>query len=202
MNARFMVILAMGCARPVPPAAAMQDAPAETLVDLDPAALMGTWFVVGTTLDFWQDRTDPRLVYAPLSPDPKTGAARWSDTVVFLKNGRERTIEGIDTLDLTRTGHFQWQGSGLLASLRSQCFIVAMDPEGAWAVSYFSATAATPAGMDLLSRSLDLADDDRVQAHVEISKMPSLSVLWESAYPPVHTLKSAQGAIQAAPSGP
>lgn len=189
-NAVLMSIFGLACARPVPPLAAVADAPRATLHELDPAQLMGDWYVVQTTLDFWDERTDPLLRYTPLPPD-ETGAARWTDTVHFRKNGKAKTVSGIDTQSRTRAGHFQWRGTGLLASMTSQCSIVALDPGGQWAVSWFSATLATPAGMDILVRELPARPEWIAAAEAQIARHPELQQWWQHARPTVHTVAGA-----------
>lgn len=186
---RVLKMLAVGllaaCSKPVPPLAAVPDAPRATLHELDAEALMGDWYVVRTTLDFWDHRTDPVLRYERLPP-AESGAARWSDTVLFRKNGKDKRISGVDTQSLYREGHFQWQGRGLLAALHSQCSIVALDPEGNWAVSWFSATAATPAGMDLLTRRPDPPAAWVAAAEAELARHPELARWWGDARATVH----------------
>jgi hypothetical protein len=172
--------------------AAVEDAPRATLHELDAQALMGDWYVVRTTLDFWDTRTDPLLRYSPLPPD-ETGAARWTDTVHFRKNGKAKSVSGVDTKSRTRAGHFQWQGRGLLASMTSQCSIVALDPEGMWAVSWFSATLATPAGMDILVRELPARPEWIAAAEAQIARHPELQRWWTHARPTVHTVAGAPG---------
>lgn len=126
---------------------------------LDAAALQGTWHIVATTFPLWTSgsRRDPTFTYSRLRRDGDR--VRFDDTVGYVKNGAHDTIEGVDTQHREISTHFTWRGSGWLFLFSSQWDVVALDPDGRWAAITFESTIATPAGLDVISRSPTLEPD-------------------------------------------
>lgn len=112
---------------------------------VDTAGLMGTWFVVRTSLPFWRKRSDPRITYRPLP------GGTIDDLVEYTSaRGRAGRVHGIDTPDPFAPGAFHWRGTGLTRLLTSHWRVLAIDED--WAVTFFGRTPFTPAGMDVYAR--------------------------------------------------
>ncbi len=73
----------------------------------------------------------------------------------------QKQIIGIDTQDKTRPNQFHWRGrSGLTWLLASDWTVLDHDPAcQAWAVTYFSRTLFTSAGIDIYARQPYLSAD-------------------------------------------
>ena len=114
--------------------------------------MLGTWHIVATTLGFWRGRRDATATYAALS------GPRWSDTLRFRKGEREHVLVGTDTAHADAPGRFAWRGNGWLAWCTSTWTFAAVAPDGAWAITWFSAATlrVTPEGMDIYSRERSL----------------------------------------------
>jgi hypothetical protein len=122
----------------------------ESLAPVDPADLVGTWHIVETNFPMWLSgkKTAPTLNYGA-SDRP----SRLADVVRYTQGGRAREIRGVDTQDAANRAHFTWRGSGLLALLKSDWYVVRLDRDlGAMAI-YFTPTLFTPRGMDIAFRS-------------------------------------------------
>ncbi|MGH3493469.1 MAG: hypothetical protein ACRDRL_19685 [Sciscionella sp.] len=131
-------------------------------VDLD--ALCGTWHVVRSTLPLWRARSDVTISYSSL-PDGQT--ARLDDVVAYGST-RRKTIIGVDSQDAKHPRLFHWRGTGLLSRLASSDWVLVGNDENyrQWALSYFSRTLFTPAGMDVYARN-ESADDATVASIVD-----------------------------------
>ncbi|MFN7145208.1 MAG: hypothetical protein ACK4YP_15650 [Myxococcota bacterium] len=127
--------------------------------DLPLADLLGEWHIVATTLPFWRGKRRPVVTYAPRPHAPHT----WRDTLAWEQTdlfGRPvtRRLGGVDTGDPAVPGRFVWRGDGVLGLLASEWCFVAVDPAGAWAVTWFARATfgVTPEGMDVYARDPDL----------------------------------------------
>jgi hypothetical protein len=71
----------------------------------------------------------------------------------------------VDLQDPTLAGHFQWRGEGLLNLIVSHWYVVALDPDYRWLVTYFAdSNVGTGAGMDIYAREPCLSVDDEAAA--------------------------------------
>ena len=75
------------------------------------------------------------------------------DEVKYHEKGHLKTITGYDYQDEHDSSAFVWRGKGLLSLLRSKWKVVLQDPDGQWAVIWFSKTLFTPEGVDIISRT-------------------------------------------------
>jgi len=136
--------------------------PAEVprLPSFDATRLDGEWRVLATTFPMWKDgkKTRPRFVYRSYRDGD---ALRLDDTVAFVARGKPDTIEGIDTQDPGFPSHFTWRGKGVLRLFTSEWVIVAVGADARWIALYFTATIATPEGVDIIGRAPHLAPEDR-----------------------------------------
>jgi histidinol-phosphatase (PHP family) len=112
------------------------------------APLLGTWFIVRTSLPLWRRRDNPAVTYAPL-PD---GAI--ADLVTWRTGERSGVIVGQDRRD---GADWVWRGVGpLTRRLSSRWRVLATDPKDGWALVHFDKTLVTGEGLDLYARRVDL----------------------------------------------
>src|SRR3954462_8625575 len=85
----------------------------ETIVSTLLTTLAGTWFVVSTNFPMWLkgDKTAPEFHY---SIGRRSGEDVLIDEVRFQKNGKTKSINGIDRQDRDDPSAFTWRGKGLL----------------------------------------------------------------------------------------
>ncbi|KAG8697800.1 hypothetical protein FRC09_007637 [Ceratobasidium sp. 395] len=138
--------------------------------EFDIDKFMGKWHVIQSTLPLWKNRSDVTITYTPLvsaapSTTPSTDPIRFDDIVEYRSRsspGSSRSkVVGIDTLQpapkgapegYRPAGSYQWRGKGWLKIASSQWQVLGYDERAGWAVTYFSKTLFTPAGLDLYVR--------------------------------------------------
>lgn len=123
---------------------------------LDVQAFSGQWFICHTSLSFWRGKTHPTITYTAsgaYSPARILDEVRYHDA-----QGRPQAVVGYDRLLDTKGSALEWVAQPwYLRFLRSTWGVVAHDAHYAqWAVTYFSKTLFTAAGMDIYARSLPL----------------------------------------------
>eukprot|EP00026_Physarum_polycephalum_P016826 Phypoly_transcript_17839.p1 GENE.Phypoly_transcript_17839~~Phypoly_transcript_17839.p1 ORF type:complete len:185 (-),score=25.40 Phypoly_transcript_17839:102-656(-) len=120
---------------------------------------MGSWFVVWSTLPLWKGKKDVKITYTPLASN--SVGALIDDLVEYRKasapsTSSPSTVRGIDTRDDSANGAtWNWRGKGLLMIASSHWEIIGYDTESEdpeWAVTHFSKTLFTPAGLDIYMR--------------------------------------------------
>ena len=113
--------------------------------------IIGTWFIIGSNFPMWLkgDKQSPSFTYTQTQHKGKTVLL---DKVKYVKKGKTKTITGYDRLNEKKQNAFIWRGKGLLAIAKSNWEIKLMDPQGSWAVIWFSKTLFTPEGIDIISR--------------------------------------------------
>ncbi|MGI8540022.1 MAG: hypothetical protein ACR2N0_09630 [Rubrobacteraceae bacterium] len=122
------------------------------LGEVDVHKMLGVWYVVRTNLDFWRTRKNPSVTYTLIEEEPRV---RLRDTVRYGSLGEPpRKIIGVDEQNPHLSSLFLWRGSGLFTRfLESGWFLLGHDEEySEWAVTYFSKTPFTDAGMDIYAR--------------------------------------------------
>jgi hypothetical protein len=142
--------------------------------------LAGTWIICSTNFPMWTkgNKTKPSFNYTIVE---KGGRKLLYDEVKYFKNGKEKVIKGFDYPDEKNATTFAWRGKGILSLVKSNWSVPLKDPLGNWAVIYFSKTAFTPEGVDIISRSkLDEAElqviksllekDEKLKKHVQSMK--------------------------------
>ncbi|KAF8593086.1 hypothetical protein BDV93DRAFT_530017, partial [Ceratobasidium sp. AG-I] len=138
--------------------------------EFDIDKFMGKWHVIQSTLPLWKSRTDVTITYNPIasatpSTTPDSEPIRFDDIVEYRSSsspGSSRSkIVGLDTLQPAPKGapegyrpaaSYHWRGKGWLMIASSQWQVLGYDERAGWAVTYFSKTLFTPAGMDLYVR--------------------------------------------------
>ncbi|KAH8089148.1 hypothetical protein HD553DRAFT_305260 [Filobasidium floriforme] len=141
-------------------------------------AFMGKWHVVWSTLPLWNDKKDVTITYKSLPSDGEK--RKFDDLVEYRKQSASSdsapsTVLGVDTLNTSSTSHgaaFDWRGKGWLMIATSHWQVLGYDPapEPQWAVTYFSKTLFTPAGVDIYLRS-PITPDNRVLVQEIVSKL-------------------------------
>jgi hypothetical protein len=139
-----------------------------SLADMD-----GTWHVVESTFPMWSagDKANPAFNYAVIQNDERTGLI---DLVTYREDGKDRVIEGFDTQDPADDRHFTWRGAGVLRLFGSDWYVTLRAPDRSWAVIYFTATLATPEGLDIIARTPDLPPATLGLIHAAIAREPAL----------------------------
>lgn len=121
-------------------------------------AFCGVWYVVQTNLALWRRYGNPAIAYTLL---PGSNPQRLWDVVTYTKvNGEQGQITGIDQVDAQHERLLHWRGDRWYTCwLTSEWCVVDHDPHCAeWAVTYFSATPFTKAGIDLYARTPTLSN--------------------------------------------
>jgi len=129
---------------------------------------MGKWYVVHSTLPLWKNKKDVTITYTlPESLEPSQPPAfellRFDDIVQYRSatassSSNPWTVQGVDTLlrpDAPQSSFkpgasFRWRGKGLLKITSSRWQVLGYGD--GWAVTFFSKTIFTPAGIDIYSR--------------------------------------------------
>ncbi len=130
----------------------LEEVPPSTVRTLDIERFSGRWYVTLTNYDFWKPpRANTTIHYEIIDQQ----AWKLRDIVSYTsRESREREqIIGVDLQDPTLAGHFQWRGDQLLHMIVSHWFVVALDPEYRWAVTYFGdSNVGTGSGIDVYVR--------------------------------------------------
>ncbi|EAL23603.1 hypothetical protein CNBA2500 [Cryptococcus deneoformans B-3501A] len=146
----------------------------------DRSWFMGKWGVVWSTLPMWKDKKDVTITYTPVAKRCEAKIVEFEDLVEYktkssTNGGKTNTsksqdeepgrcandiaVKGIDTLSPGSNGAtFDWKGKGLLFFVHSHWEVLGYgkDVEQGleWAVTYFSRTLFTPAGIDIYVRTI------------------------------------------------
>lgn len=118
--------------------------------------LPGTWHIIASTFKMWTSgkKTNPSITYSIIQSYP----LRIHDEVTYQTRNKSKSIVGYDTLD---NNQFNWRGKGILKLFSSKWDIIYIDDEVL--IINFSATLATPSGMDILLRNKQNADSYKRQ---------------------------------------
>jgi hypothetical protein len=121
-------------------------------------ALVGTWFICSTSFPMWLkgNKTSPTFTYSIADKKGETNVLL--DEVKYQQKGESKTLTGFDYQSSTDSSTFVWRGKGLLSLVRSKWNVVLQDPDGQWAVIWFSKTPFTPEGVDIISRTPQLPE--------------------------------------------
>jgi histidinol-phosphatase (PHP family) len=140
----------------------------------DLAAFCGRWYIVQSNLALWQRYANPTITYTHL---PGPGVPQLLDVVTYTKaNGQQGQITGIDRVDEQHERLLRWRGNRWYTRwLTSHWCIVDHDPHCAeWAVTYFSATPFTKAGIDLYARTPTLSREQSALILARLQQQPFL----------------------------
>ena len=143
---RHFGALLLGCVIGGCGAAQLPPPVAPPSTDLD-----GTWQIVSTNFSMWfdEDKRCPIRRYAP-----RKMKNRVTHSIAYLDKGERQAIHGVDTLDPNDHTRGRWRGAGWLFFYASDWSIRA--GRDAWRIVYFDETLFSPAGVDILTRSVPL----------------------------------------------
>jgi len=138
-------------------------------LSLELTTLSGKWHIIQTDFPMWLSgkRTGPTFNYKLLD----TEEPRLSDKVQFLKNGKEKSIKGVDYPVNTTNTEFVWRGKGLLHILKSKWGILCIDEKQNWAIIYFEKTLFTPKGYDVIGRNKLLSPLEEKEVASQLKKL-------------------------------
>lgn len=132
--------------------------------------LEGTWYVAASNFPMWVsgDKKNPTFEYALMPDDGET--VKVDDAVRFEVDGKPDAFLGIDEQDPGSPTHFTWRGKGGLLLFSSDWYVAAIADDGAWAVVYYTATIASPDGVDIIARTKKLPKDRLAEAEAAIAR--------------------------------
>ncbi|RSH87331.1 hypothetical protein EHS25_003240 [Saitozyma podzolica] len=134
----------------------------------DRAWFMGTWNVAWSTLPMWKDKKNVNIHYVSLTDESRP--TKFESTVSYIKQSQPdtaspSTVRGVEALTPGTNGAtFDWRGRNWLFFVHSHWEVLGYGDDQAgleWAVTFFSKTLFTPAGIDIYvrpSRQSDTAD--------------------------------------------
>ncbi len=119
---------------------------------IDLSDLEGKWYINQSNFPMWLkgDKTSPAFNYTIIK---KKKGLYLADKVTYRKNGKTKSINGIDKPLDTANREFMWRGNGLLRLLKSKWEILHLDANEQWAIIFFRQTLFTPQGYDVISRN-------------------------------------------------
>jgi hypothetical protein len=112
----------------------------EPAAGIEPARLLGAWYVLVSNDEFWRERTHPRVDYDALTPSPD-GRARVLESRRFQAPdllGRVRSRVVVTTNSSDRPGQFDSRGVGSKWLLRRRSIVALTDPEYRWTVTWYA----------------------------------------------------------------
>lgn len=135
----------------------------------DLVSLEGRWHIVQTDFPMWLTgkRIAPTFNYKLLNKEKPV----LSDKVMFLKNGKQKSISGFDHPTNIEQTAFVWRGKGLLGILKSKWKILCIDPEQQWAIIYFEKTLFTPDGYDVIAREKQLSQAQNQSIQLKLKEL-------------------------------
>jgi hypothetical protein len=146
----------------------------------------GKWYIVRTSLDFWQRRVNPSVTYTLMEPGART---KLLDIIHYGPVAKPpKQLIGIDTQDKTNPHLFHWRGRSGLSWLLTRDWVV-LDHDAAcqeWAVTYFSNTLVTRAGIDIYARKPPLPAGKLEEILARLKGSEFLASYTAALFSPVH----------------
>ena len=131
----------------------------------------GTWYITHSTLPLWKTKRNSFLTYKRLEPSKgwhQEVFPRLDDTSTYqhLDSDKIRTIHGIDTASGEAPGIWNWRGTGWLKLVTSRWEVLGFGEDAGvrWMLIFFTATFATPIGIDILSSEKKGVSEELVTA--------------------------------------
>ena len=157
--------------------------------------ICGTWYVTHSTLPMWKSKRNVTITYKPLpnvghSSSSSEGKPNKLDDLVSYQSrlaATTKTVHGIDSPANASYGEWNWRGTGWLKMASSHWeFLGYGTHDGTeWAVTYFSSTLFTPAGIDIYSRSpkgLATATTSDIKRALKANQDPRIARLAEKLF--------------------
>lgn len=139
----------------------------------DEQAFCGRWYVVATSLNVWQKRSNPSITYTPLETN---GTLRLLDDVAYGSAQKPRHIIGFDQQEQRQPRIFTWRGKSWYSRWITSNWCV-VDNDAActqWAITYFSKTVVTAAGVDIYARQPTLEPGTLACVRTKFKQHPML----------------------------
>ncbi|KAK6910043.1 hypothetical protein I203_104072 [Kwoniella mangroviensis CBS 8507] len=134
----------------------------------DRSWFMGKWGVAWSTLPMWKGKKDVTITYTPIAGTENH--TKFEDLVEYKKESaaegsKPSTVKGVDTLTTgANAATFDWKGSSYLFFVHSHWEVLGFGKDEIngleWAVTFFSKTLFTPAGIDIYLRSPSSASSE------------------------------------------
>ncbi|MCX6048220.1 MAG: lipocalin family protein [Chloroflexi bacterium] len=153
---------------------------------LDVTKFCGKWYIIRTSLNFWQRRVNPSVTYTLMEPGART---KLLDIIHYGPAGKSpKQVVGVDTQDKTNPNLFQWRGrSGLSWLFGSEWLVLDHDDAcQAWAVTYFSSTPVTQAGIDIYARQPNLSSAKLAEIQAQLQANQFLASYASVLFAPMH----------------
>ncbi|KAH7322326.1 hypothetical protein B0J17DRAFT_683653 [Rhizoctonia solani] len=144
---------------------------------------MGKWHVIYSTLPLWKSRSDVTITYSALDIATSSDIVEFDDIVEYRSRASpgsaKSRVVGVDKLVATPHGapqgytsavSYHWRGKGWLMIATSNWQILGYNPDLGWAVTYFSKTLFTPAGLDVYVRDPISMNKEVVDGILEATK--------------------------------
>ncbi|CUA74098.1 hypothetical protein RSOLAG22IIIB_10986 [Rhizoctonia solani] len=144
---------------------------------------MGKWHVIHSTLPLWKSRSDVTITYSRIQASPSSDIVKFDDIVEYRSRASpgsaKSRVVGVDTLVVTphsapegyKSGvSYHWRGKGWLMIATSNWQVLGYNPDLGWAVTYFSKTLFTPAGLDVYVRDPSSVGEEIVKDILEATK--------------------------------
>ncbi len=153
---------------------------------LDAPQFCGKWYIIRTSLNFWQRRMNPSVTYTLMEPGART---KLLDIIHYGPVGQSpKQLIGVDTQDKVNPNLFRWRGRSGLGWLFGSEWCV-LDHDAAcqdWAVTYFSGTPVTQAGLDIYARKPNLSSAKLVEILGRLQGQEFLARYTTVLFAPVH----------------
>jgi len=150
--------------------------PQPSFTSPEPTWLHGTWHVTHSTLPMWRTKRNVQITYTPI---PKTNDIDDLVTYQELESDKVKSIRGVDKPSSMVPSAWDWRGKGWLMIASSHWEILGYgeetvdhgefgsvddEPRGRqkWAITFFSKTLFTPAGIDIYSQFPEGLRDETV----------------------------------------
>ena len=143
---------------------------------MDLKTLEGRWYINQSDFPMWLkgDKTSPTFNFKIIQ---KQGKDALDDAVMYWKNGKEKSILGIDTALNQENTAFLWRGKGWLSLVTSKWNLLHFNPQQQWAIIGFSKTLFTPKGYDVISRQKELSSEQIASIEQQLKQLQITSPL-------------------------
>lgn len=132
--------------------------------------LEGKWYINQSNFPMWLkgEKTSPAFNYTIIK---KKKGLYLADKVTYQKNGKTKSINGIDKPLDNENREFVWRGNGLLGLLKSKWEILHLDANEQWAIIFFRQTLFTPQGYDVISRQPVLSPEIAQKIETKLNEL-------------------------------
>ena len=147
----------------------------------DPSVLIGRWHVMLTNSPMWLkgDKLRPRITFQDPMDTAETNVLWESVDYTLAKGGNQEFIEGVDihNQDGKDKSHLSWSGSGWMALVSKEWYVVYLDRVAGVAAFYFE-----PSRVEVLVKDPKRSKDDPavVAAKTKLASVTGLQGLTEN----------------------